>query len=205
VTDHEPDKELLARLHAADPASSLPTADPARVAQLLEEAMSDTAIRPPGSRENGTRGRGPLTWLVAAAAVAVIAVAAGVGLSQRDDHSSATARPSVTQLRAARMSGLCVLPSSKVLRLQSVAFRGTLLSVTDRAATFRAAHWYAGGPTELVTVRLVPGGIPETLQPSDLTVGHQYLVAAGDGFVRGCGLTGPVTARLQHLYADAFG
>jgi hypothetical protein len=205
VTDHEPDKELLARLHAADPASSLPPADPARVAQLLEEAMSDTATRAPDSREDGTRGRGPLTWLVAAAAVAVIALAAGVGLSQRDHGSAPTARPSVTELRAARTSASCVLPNSQVLRLQSVAFRGRLLSVTDRAATFRAAHWYAGGPTELVTVRLVPGGIPETLQPSDLAVGRDYLVAAGDGFVRGCGLTGPVTPKLQRLYDSAFG
>jgi hypothetical protein len=205
VTDHVPDTELLARLHAADPASSFPPADPERVAQLLEEAMSDTATRPPESRENGTRGRSPLTWLVAAAAIALIGGAAGVGLTHRDRDSSPTARASVTQLRAAKVSGLCVLPSSQVLRLQSVAFRGTLVSVNDHAATFRAARWYAGGPTDLVTVRLVPGGIPETLQASALTVGHVYLVAAGDGFVRGCGLTGPATPRLQRLYDGAFG
>lgn len=205
MNDHVPDTELLARLHAADPASSLPPADPERVAQLLEEAMSDTATRPPESRENGTHGRSPLTWLVAAAAIALIGGAAGVGLSQRDRDSSPAARASVTRLQAARVSGLCVLPSSQVLRLQSVAFRGTLVSVSDHAATFRAARWYAGGPTDLVTVRFVPGRIPETLQATDLAVGHVYLVAAGDGFVRGCGLTGPATPKLQRLYDGAFG
>jgi hypothetical protein len=205
VTDREPDTELLARLHAADPASSLPSADPERVAHLLEESMSDTATRPPESRENGTHGRSPLTWLVAAAAVALIAGAVGLGLSQRDHEATPSAQPTVTRLQSARVSGLCVLPNAHVLRLQSVAFRGTVVSVSDRAATFRAAHWYAGGPTDLVTVRLVPGGIPETLQPTDLTVGHDYLVAAGGGFVRGCGLTGPATATLQRLYDSAFG
>lgn len=205
MTDHVPDTELLARLHAADPASSLPPADPERVAQLLEEAMSDTATRPPESRENGTHGRSPLTWLVAAAAVALIGGAAGVGISQRDHDSSPSAGTSVTRLQAAQVSGMCVLPGPQVLRLQSVAFRGTLVSLTDRAATFRAAHWYAGGPTDLVTVRLVPGHVPETLQAAELTVGHDYLVAAGGGFVRGCGLTGPVTPQLQRLYQSAFG
>ena len=205
MNDHVPDTELLSRLHAADPASSLPPADPERVAQLLEEAMADTATRPRESRENGTHGRSRLTWLVAAAAIALIGGAVGVGLTQRDRDSSPSARASVTQLQAARVSGLCVLPSSRVLRLQSVAFRGTVVSVSDRAATFRAAHWYAGGPTDLVTVRLVPGHIPETLQASELAVGQVYLVAAGDGFVRGCGLTGPATPQLQRLYDDAFG
>jgi hypothetical protein len=205
VTDREPDTELLARLRAADPASSLPPADPERVAQLLEEAMSDTATRPPESRENGTHGRSPLTWLVAAAAVALIAGAVGLGLSQRDHDTSPSAQPTVTRLQAARLSGLCVLPNAHVLRLQSVAFRGTVQSVTDRGATFRAVHWYVGGPTDLVTVRLVPGGIPETLQASELAVGHEYLVAASDGFVRGCGLTGPATPQLQRLYDAAFG
>jgi hypothetical protein len=205
VTDHEPDPELLARLHAADPASSLPEADPARVAQLLEEAMSETTTRPPESRGHGARGRGPLTWLAAAAAVAVVAGAAAVGLAHRDDDSSAATQASVTQLRAARTSGLCVLPSSHVLRLQTVAFRGTLVSVTDRVATFRAAQWYAGRPTQLVKVRMVPAGIPETLQAGDLAVGRDYLVAASDGFVTGCGLTGPVTPKLQRLYDGALG
>lgn len=205
MTDHVPDTELLARLHAADPASSLPPADPERVAQLLEEAMSDTATRPPESRENGTHGRSPLTWLVAAAAIALIGGAAGVGFAQRDRDPSPTTAASVTELRAAKVTGLCVLPSPQVLRLQSVAFRGTVVSVSDRAATFRAARWYAGGPTDLVTVHLVPGGIPETLQASELAVGHVYLVAAGDGFVRGCGLTGPATPKLQRLYDSAFG
>lgn len=206
MTDHAPDEELLTRLRAADPASSLPPAGPERVAQLLEAAMSDTATRPHESRENGTHGRSPLTWLVAAAAVVLIAGAGVFGLVQRDHGPTPGAGPSVTQLRASRVSGMCVIPNTHVLRLQTVAFRGTLVTLTERAATFRATHWYAGGPTDEVTVQFVPGGLPETLQARTLAVGHDYLVAAGDGFVRGCGLTGPASSpKLLRLYDQAFG
>jgi hypothetical protein len=206
VSDHAPD-ELLTRLRAADPASSLPPAGPERVAELLEAAMSDTATRPHESRATGTHGRGPLTWLVAAAAVVLIAGAGIFGLAQRNHGSTPGAGPSVTQLRAAPLRGaMCVLPSPRVLRLQSVAFRGTLVTLTEREATFRVTHWYAGGPTDLVTVRFVPGGPPETLQARALTVDQDYLVAAGDGFVRGCGLTGPASSHdLLEMYGRAFG
>ena len=40
------DDELLARLRAADPAASLPPADPSRVARLLEDTMSHDRHRP---------------------------------------------------------------------------------------------------------------------------------------------------------------
>ena len=64
-----------ARLRAADPASSLPPADPAWVARLLEDTMSNDVLTE--SRETGTHNRSPLTWLVAAAAAVIIA---GVGV-----------------------------------------------------------------------------------------------------------------------------
>ena len=69
------DDDLDARLRAADPASSLPPADPARVARLLEDTMSNDVLAE--SRESGTHNRSPLTWLVAAAAAVIIA---GVGV-----------------------------------------------------------------------------------------------------------------------------
>jgi len=204
VTDREPDLELLTRLHAADPASSLPPADPERVTRLLEEVMSDTSTGVHESRETGTHGRSPLTWLVAAAAVVLIA--GGIfGLAARDHGSTPAAGPSVTELHSTSIRGLCVRPNAQVLRLQSIAFRGTLVSLTERTATFAASHWYAGGPTDLVKVKLMPRGIAETVQAADLTVGHDYLVAASDGNVTGCGFTGQATRSLQRLYDRAFG
>ncbi len=70
------DDELRALLTGADPARALRPADPAGVARLLEDTMShDTQTRPDHklTRLTGTHNRNPLTWLVAAAAVIVIA------------------------------------------------------------------------------------------------------------------------------------
>ena len=55
------DDELRDRLRAADPASSLPPADPERVARLLEDVMSTELTTE--NRETGTRGRGPVRGL----------------------------------------------------------------------------------------------------------------------------------------------
>ncbi|HEY3527861.1 MAG TPA: hypothetical protein VGK78_01835 [Nocardioides sp.] len=205
MTDHEPDRELLSRLRAADPASSLPPAGPDRVAQLLEAAMPDTATRSHETRETGTHDRSPLTWLVAAAAVVLIAAAGIFGLAERDHGTTPAARPSVTQLRAIPVQGSCIVLSTRVLRVQSVAFRGSLVSLTPRTATFEVSHWYAGGPTDLVKVTLMPRGIPEMTQAGDLALHHDYLVAASDGRVTGCGYTGPAGGSLQSLYDRAFG
>jgi hypothetical protein len=211
VTDREPDQELLARLRVADPASSLPSAEPGRVDRLLEEAMSDTLHDPRTreSRDTGTRGRSPLTWLVAAAAVVLIAGAGILGLAQRDHGSTPGAHESVTQLSFTPPSGRCVVPNVGVLQEQSLAFRGTLASVDGGTATFDVDHWYAGGPTDTaeITAKTASTRSPlaELVQAAHLKVGGDYLVAAGDGNVLGCGFTGPATGQLQRLYDRAFG
>jgi hypothetical protein len=206
VTDREPDLELLTRLLAADPASSLPAVDPGGVAELLEEAMSDTATRTRETRETGTHDRSPLTWLVAAAAVVLIATAGVIGLTQRGNDSAPAAQASVTGLGyVPPTSGRCITPDTGVLRAQSVAFRGTLVSLVDTQATFDVSHWYAGGPTDTAKVSAAAPRLSELVRAADLTVGHDYLVSASDGNVTGCGFSGPATPSLAKLYARAFG
>jgi hypothetical protein len=205
VTDREPDQELLTRLRVADPASSLPSAEPDRVAQLLEVAMSDTATRTPESRETGTRDRSPLTWLVAAAAVMLFAAAGVFGLAQRDHGSTPVVEGSVTQLGYATPAGRCITPEVGVLQEQTVAFRGTLVSIVDGTATFDVSHWYTGGPTDLAKVTAAPPSMSELTRAADLRSGGDYLVSAADGRVTGCGFTGPATGHLQQLYDRAFG
>lgn len=149
MSDHDPDDAVLARLRAADPASSLSPADPARVTHLLEAAMSETTTQTPESRESGTHGRSPLTWLVAAAAVVLIAVAGVFGLAHRGHDTTPTASGSVTQLGYQSPAGRCMIPNVGVLRQQGVAFRGTLVSLSDGTARFDVSRWYAGGPTDI--------------------------------------------------------
>ena len=168
--------------------------------------MSDTATRPHESRETGTHNRGPLTWLVAAAAVVLIAAAGVFGLAQRDDGTRPTVQHSVTALRYDGARAMCIVPNTSVLRAQSVAFRGTLASMRGRTATFAVDHWYVGGPTDTATVTVAPRrSISELVRAADLEVGHDYLVAASEGNVTGCGYTGPARGDLQRLYDRAFG
>lgn len=94
MTAHEDDQELRAMLAAADPASALPAADPAGVARLMEDAMSETPDIPETpqtaetaeTRSDHLRGRSRLTWLVAAAAAIVIV--GGVAFAVADGDGS---------------------------------------------------------------------------------------------------------------------
>ncbi|MGI8522030.1 MAG: hypothetical protein ACR2K3_01780 [Nocardioides sp.] len=205
MTDDD-DRDLIARLHAADPAAHLPSADPTRVARLLEDTMSnDVTTRE--SRDTGTRDRSPLTWIVAAAAVLLIA---GVGaVLFRGDHTGSTpvAGPeeaSVTQLTTAPPTGRCVMPSVRLLDAQTIAFRGTVQSVTDSAVVLKVSHWYQGGPTALARVSAPSAAIRQLLGAVPFKVGGDYLVSAYQGQVTQCGLSGPYAGQLSGLYDQAF-
>ncbi|MGA8246092.1 MAG: hypothetical protein WB797_04245 [Nocardioides sp.] len=198
------DDHLVARLRAADPASSLPPADPGEVAQLLEVVMSDTTTRTPESRENGTHDRSPLTWLVAAAAVALILASGVFALVNRDHDATPSAGQTVTQLDLPASHGRCEPPNVGVLRLQTIAFRGTVTSLDSGTATFRVEHWFKGGPTDLARVSAPPSQLSSLVSAVRLRVGGSYLLAAHDGIVTECGFTGPDTGRLAALYSRAF-
>ena len=203
MTDHDADDDLRARLRAADPASSLSPADPDRVTHLLEAAMSETTTQAPESRESGTRGRSPLTWLVAAAAVVLIAAGA-FGLAQRGHDTTPAAGGSVTELGYQPPAGRCMIPNVGVLRQQGVAFRGTLVSLGDGTARFEVTRWYAGGPTDVAQVSAPATDLTDLEQAADLRVGGDYLVSATSGTVTGCGFTGPARGHLLDLYGRAF-
>jgi hypothetical protein len=203
VSEHEHD-DLLGRLRAADPASSLSSADPDRVTHLLEAAMSETTTETRESRESGARGRSPLTWLVAAAAVVLIAAGA-FGLAQRGhDTTTPTAGGSVTELGFSAPAGRCMVPNVDVLQRQGVAFRGTVVSLADGTARFDVTRWYAGGPTDVVEVTAPAPDLGALEQAADLQVGGDYLVSATHGTVTACGFSGPAQGHLLDLYGRAF-
>jgi hypothetical protein len=209
-SDHS-DEDLQTRLRAADPAARLPTADPAEVDRLLQRVV-DTDLR-----ETGTRRRSPLTWLVAAAAVVVIAAGAflwwgrsgdegGAGLVADPTVDTSPPSASTTQLSVGAAGGRCMVPTAEMLAGQQVAFSGTVVGVTEGVVTIRTTSVFAGDVSDEVTVTgaVAPdtGGVPEG--DPEFVAGQDYLVAASDGRVLGCGLSGPATAGLQALYAEAF-
>jgi hypothetical protein len=208
--------ELRARLRAADPASSLPRSDPDRVARLLEDTMSHPQT--PESSADGTQ-RSPLTWLVAAAAVVIIA-GAGVFavMNQTQDPGPTAAGPeptastsagSTTELRApgaGATSGRCLPPSAEALSGAEVAFDGTVEEIEGDLVTLRTTRWYAGSPTDLVTVQGPSEDLQALLAAVDFQDGGRYLVAGStDGRVMVCGFSAAYSPRLERLYGQAFG
>lgn len=210
MTDPDADSELRDRLRRIDPAASLPPADPARVARLLEDVMSTELTTE--NRETGTRDRGPLTWLVAAAAVLLIA---GVGLFAVLGHDDGPASPptaggaqTVTELSApaaAAYAGRCMVPNAQLLSRQTLAFDGTVSALSDGDVTLTPTHWYAGAPTDLVRVRADSELMQRLVGAVRFEEGGRYLVSATDGEVTVCGFSGPYTADLAALYEQAFG
>ncbi|GAB2451336.1 hypothetical protein GCM10027062_35340 [Nocardioides hungaricus] len=202
--------ELRDRMRAADPAGSLPPADPSRVARLLEDVMSTELTTE--NRETGTRDRSPLTWLVAAAAVLIIA---GVGLfallNVGDDPAApppAADDTTVTELTAPgadAYAARCMVPSAEVLSGQGVAFDGTVTTIADGVVTLDVGKWYAGGPTDLVRVRAPSEDMQKLLAAVSFREGKRYLVSASDGRVTVCGFSAPYSDDLVALYQQAFG
>jgi hypothetical protein len=201
--------ELHDRLRAADPAASLPPADPSRVARLLEDVMSTELTTE--NRESGTRGRGPLTWLVAAAAVLIIA---GIGVFAVVGHDDDPAEPptaaadkTVTELAApsaAAYSAKCMVPNADILSQQAVAFDGTVTTLADGEVTLTVGHWYAGDPTDLVRVQAPAAELQDLVGAVSFEDGGRYLVSASDGQVTVCGFSAPYSADLAAIYQQAF-
>ncbi|GAB3771769.1 hypothetical protein FB382_000263 [Nocardioides ginsengisegetis] len=218
LDEFDRDDALLARLRAIDPASALPPADPSRVARLLEDTMATDRTEdlhndvhhyePPETREDGTHGRGLLTWIVAAAAVVLIAGVGVFGFLRHDSGNevpSAGGDPTVTQLSApAATSGKCMVPSARILSTQAIAFDGTVTDISADLVTLVPTHFYAGDATDLVKVEADPEVMQALVGAVKFQDGGRYLVSATDGRVTVCGLSGPYDARLAALYAEAF-
>ena len=203
MSDDPEDTELFERLRAHDPAASLPPAEPAQLARLLEDAMSHDHDTP-------TRHRTPLTWLVAAAAA--LLVIAGVGVfavvGGDDEPQVPTAQdpaPTVVELSARPpVLGRCAVPTAELLGNQETAFDGTVSAITDGTVTLEVTKWYRGGPADQVTVDVPPADMQALMQAADFQTGHRYLVSANGGFVTVCGFTAPYSDELAALYAEAF-
>ena len=217
MTHHEPDDELFARLRDVDPAVSLPAADPDRVARLLEDTMShdtetDTLTE---SRETGAHGRSPLTWLVAAAAVVLIAAAGiltfvdpgGETTPPTAGSGPSTADPTVTGLTMpGSTGGRCMIPNAALLSGAAYAVDAQAVSIAGGVVTLEPTEWFAGEPTDLVEVEQGSPDMQALIGATGFEEGERYLVAGTDaGQVMVCGFSGPHTEELAALYAQAFG
>ena len=198
------DDELLARLRAADPGTDLPPADPTRVDRLLEDVMSET------DTDTRTQARTPLTWLAAAAAVVLIAVAGGLMFWPASDGPEAPmagSEPTVTELRlSGDGAGRCMVPSPDVLGGAAYAVDAEVTAVEGGTATLAPTAWYAGEETDEVEVAAGSADLAALIGAPQFEEGQRYLVAANEaGQVMVCGFSGPYDQQLADLYAEAFG
>lgn len=213
----QPDDALRARLHATDPARTLPPVDADRAARLLEETMRTDAeqdTEPMPAREAGTRHRNPLTWVVAAAAVLIIAGVAVFGVLRHDDAATGptaaptpVSRQTTTELSApaqAAYRARCMPPSAATLSRQTLAVDATVRSIDGGLVTLEPTHFYAGDATDLVTIRSPRTELPALLSAVQFQQGGRYLVSASGGTVSVCGLSAPWSADLAGLYHRAF-
>jgi hypothetical protein len=202
------DDQLRARLRDADPAASLPPADPDRVSRLLEDAMAlDTETE---SRQTGFRGRSRLTWLVAAAAVVLIALGVAYAVLRQPlttvPLEEAAPAPDTLELALsdASAAGRCMTPTPATLGRAEVAFDGEVASVSDGRVVLRPTQFYAGGPADQVEVAQASQSRQDLILGVRFEEGSRYLVAANGGDVMVCGFSGGYDEELADLYAQAF-
>lgn len=208
AASRDPDARIDAWLRAADPVPHLAPLPPGQRAELEEDAMDDTA-RTTGRRGHGAGGvadgrrprptRRPLVLgAVGALAAAIVVVAVvlprGGGTSTR-----------LTVDASGGLADSCaVITPEGLAAAATLAFRGTVEGVEDGTATIRVDRVFAGEPSDTVVVSqgdpddVVDGAAP--VFADDTT----YLVAASDGRVASCGLTGVDGPELAALYAQAF-
>jgi hypothetical protein len=220
TADFDGDDRLRALVRGGDPAGSLPPADPAALQSLLEDIMSaDLEIRPadPGPAEPRRRTR--TTWLVAAAAVAVIAAGgafavAGLtgndaGAPQADQPSTTTAvgapvKGQTTQLTVSTEARCVAQPTAELLAQYDQAFEGEVTAIEGDTVTLQTTDVYNGQVGETVQVTAPPAGFDKLINQLQFQVGGTYLVSAYQGSVSMCGFSGPATGELQSLFQKAF-
>ncbi len=198
------DDELLARLRAADPASS-PGAPEPDLDRLLEATMA-TQTQPRPSTPPVRRRR----WLIAAASAALIAAGGiGWGLAGNDTNNQPVASPPSTATAPLKLTvgsgatGKCRAVEVGDIRRMQVAFEGTATAVNGELVTLHVDHWYHGGTADTVEVQSDSDAVA-TLLGVDFKAGESYLVTATNGQVSTCGESAPSNPDLRTLYQQAF-
>lgn len=193
--------ELEQRLRAADPVpATVPVDSPRspRARTLVENLMTDAPITldPP-------RSPAPRRWAIGVAAAAV-AVAVGAAVAVGGGGGGTPTSLALTS-PAEDLMAMCIEVTPETLRDASeVAFEGTVTEIDGRVATLSVDRWFAGEEVDEVVVTGADENETALLGGVVLEDGGHYLISAGGGEVRSCGLSGEVTPELQAIYDEAF-
>jgi hypothetical protein len=202
------DEELQHRLRRIDPttgASIDPVHGP-RAAALMEQIMNTPT--PTNTHDAHTAVRPGRRWpklvLGGAAAVALIGGAALFAVTGDDgDDGDSSASSVELSLGAFDPMSSCLPVADQVPLPGTVAFKGTVIAVGDGSVTLAVAEWYGSGDADEVVLSLADVASP-ALDGVEFVDGAEYLVAATDGVVQTCGMSGRAGPELAALYAGWF-
>ncbi len=195
MTQHRDDDRLRGLIRRADPSASLAHLPSDYRIRLVEDTMTQTRTAPETRTARTTR-RG---WLVAGAVGAVAAAAIAVPLAL----GPATTATTLELPAAAGPAEMCLQITPDVIAQHGTAFRAEVTSIEDGTVTLAVRDRFAGEV----------GGTVEIAQGADSVVdgapivfadGATYLIAATDGVVATCGVSGEDSPELDALYREAF-
>lgn len=177
---------------------------------IIDRRIDNPDAMPPDTNDRERVSR--IRWLSAAAAVVLVTagIAGALTLSQSDQGT--TAPPNAVRLSVpggTPSSTSCVPFDVSFLRDMPVAFAGTVTSLTDEQVVLDVDRWYNGTTAQkradVVTLTLPDATSSVALDGVEFSDGNEYLLAATNGEVIGCGFSGPATSELEAAYVEAFG
>lgn len=193
--NNDNDEHLRKLLRTTDPARHLAPLDAHRAERLREKIMLNPQSTPAAPRRRSA-------WLLGGAGTVGAAAAAAIALPL----VIGTGAASVTALSAPPAGGpaaACAEVTPDALHTATLAFRGNVTRIDGDTVTLTVTERFTGETADTVEISQ---GSPDLLDGSlpPFTTGGSYLVAASDGIVLGCGLTGVDTPPLAQVYDQAF-
>ncbi len=211
-------RALLAGIDPARPGGPAFAADPTteHVEERIMATTDQPTVREQYDGDTGAARRRPrrTQWLAGAAALVLLAAGiVGALVLGGADQAPTPAAPRAVALSVSpgggTATGTCIRFDVSILRDMPVAFAGTATAVTDDQVTLSVDRWYRGTAAqeraEVVTLAVPGGAASVALDGIAFSKGTQYLVAATDGTVNGCGFSGPADPQLRAAYDEAFG
>lgn len=196
---HDDDQRLREQLRRVDPVRDLAPFPPTWLDHRMEQTMTDSTDTASATMAQPARRR-PV-WIAAAAAALVAGAAIVVPLTLGGAPTTEVlAHPSGGGISA----GSCLPVTPEGLLSQEKAFAAQVIAVDGDTVTLEVTERFAGEVADRVEVTQ-PDAIDSDFSSVAFELGESYLVAAGDGTIRGCGLSGTDSSELRAIYDAAFG
>lgn len=199
---HDDDRALRDQLRAADPARALPPASPTWLDHRMEQIMTDqspttTTATPEEPRPAFRR------WMPVVGGAAALAIAAAIVVPLALGGSNPTVEALQPPLGGGLASGSCLALEPATVAAQEQAFAATVLEIQGDTVVLEVTERFAGDVADRVEVTQVDA-MTSDFSSVPFEVGDSYLVAALDGTITGCGVTGADSAELRAVYDAAF-